>query len=72
MGIEKSMLEAIELYYNDETTLISHHVVNMLLLSCPQDPIRQLRDALNELKAITIARSLVLLTSIGKYFHVHC
>ena len=65
------MLEAVKCYYNNERALINRHVINMWVLSCLQDPIQQLRDALYQLKAIKIAQKLVLLTSIGRFIHLH-
>ena len=67
LGLQEHMLEAIKSYYNNERALINRHVMNMWLLSCLQDPIQQLRDALYQLKAIKIAQKLDLLTSIGRY-----
>ena len=67
LGLQEGMLQAIKSYYNNERALINRHVMNMWLLSCLQDPIQQLRDALYQLKAIKIAQKLVLLTSVGRY-----
>ena len=71
LGLQEGMLEAIKCYYNNERALINRHVINMWVLSCLQDPIQQLRDALYQLKAIKIAQTLVLLTSIGRFIHLH-
>ena len=71
LGLQEHMLEAIKCYYNNERALINRHVINMWVLSCLQDPIQQLRDALYQLKAIKIAQTLVLLTSIGRFIHLH-
>ena len=68
LGLEKGMMEAIQSYYgNEENALINRHVVNLWLISCPLDPIRQLRDALNELKKFKISQQLLLLSSLGMY-----
>ena len=70
LGIEEGMMEAIQDYYaNDEQALINRHIINLWLLSCSQDPIRQLRDALYELKKFKISQQLVLLTSLGRVSH---
>ena len=66
LGIEEGMMEAIQNYYgDDEQALINRHMINLWLLNCSQDPIRQLRDALYELKQVKISQQLVLLTSLG-------
>ena len=71
LGLQEGMLEAIKSYYSNERALINRHVMNMWLLSCLQDPIQQLKDALYQLKAVKIAQKLVLLTSIGRFIHLH-
>ena len=68
LGFGERMMEAIQIYYGDEeTSLINRHIVNLWLISCPLDPIRQLRDAFNELKRFKVSQKLLLLSSIGVY-----
>ena len=65
------MMEAIQSYYgNEENPLINRHMVNLWLISCPLDPIRQLRDALNEVKRFKVSQQLLLLSSLGMYIHM--
>ena len=67
LGIKEDTLHAIQSYYSpDDKTLMISHVIQMWLLSSPENPIRKLTDTLNELKKYEIAQQLVLLTSLGK------
>ena len=67
LGIKEDTLHAIQNYYNpDDKTLMISHVINMWLLSSPENPIQKLTDTLNELKIYEIAQQVVLLTSLGK------
>ena len=70
LGIENDMLQAIQSYYNqDEKSLMFSHMINMWLLCGPENPIQQLRDALNHLKKSEIVQQLTLLSSLGKNIH---
>ena len=65
LGITEESLAAIESYYENEGDKICH-VVTLWLMRDPDDPVTQLRDALNALEKQEIAQTLVLLTSLGK------
>ena len=65
LGIAESTLAAIESYYKQKELKISH-MVSQLLIKYPDDPVTQLRDALNALEKYDISQTLVLLASLGK------
>ena len=65
LGVSKETLAAIESYYENEGDKI-RHVVTLWLMRDPDDPVTQLRDALNALEKQEIAQTLVLLTSLGE------
>ena len=64
LGISEERLAAIEHYYENIEHKITH-LVTLWLMRDPEDPVIQLRDALNALEKQEIARRLVLLTSLG-------
>ena len=64
LGIGEETLAAIQSYYKNEEDKICH-IVTLWLMRDPNDPVSQLRDALNSLKRQEIAQTLVLLTSLG-------
>ena len=71
LGIQEGMMKAIQSYYgNDEKALINHHIISLWHLSCSQDPIRQLRDSLHELKKFKTSQQLLLLKYIGMYITI--
>ena len=68
LGFQEDMVEAIWSYYGSEDKeLINRHMINLWLISCPLDPVRQLRDAFNELKKVKASQQLLLLSSLGMY-----
>jgi hypothetical protein len=68
LGFQEDMVEAIWSYYGyEDKGLINRHMINLWLISCPLDPVRQLRDALNELKKVKASQQLLLLSSLGMY-----
>ena len=68
LEFKENMVQAIQNYYGiGKKTLICRHLMNMWLLSCTQDPVQQLKVALNELKQSTISQLLLRLTSIGNF-----
>ena len=68
LGIEERHLEAIDSYYDDEEHKIMH-MITLWLIKDPDDPVTQLRDALNALDKHDLSQILVLLSSFGKSTH---
>ena len=64
LGISEESLAAIEHYYEKKEHKITH-LVTLWLMRDPEEPVAQLRDALNALEKQEIERRLVLLTSLG-------
>ena len=64
LGITKETMAAIEDYYASDEHKISH-VITLWLMRDPDNPVTQLRDALNVLEKQDVAQTLVLLTSLG-------
>ena len=64
LGIAEESLAAIESYYEQNKQRI-RHMVTLWLIKEPDDPVTQLRDALNALQKYDISQNLVLLASLG-------
>ena len=64
LEISEATLVAIDAYYDDTANKISH-LLTVWLMEDPDDPVKQLRDALNSLGKDDISQTLVLLSSLG-------
>ena len=65
LRIQESTLAAIDSYYDDITDKTSH-TVSLWLMEEHEDPVTELRDALNSLGKEQVSQTLVLLTSLGE------
>ena len=63
LEISEATLAAIDAYYDDAANNISH-LLTVWLMEDPDDPVKQLRDALNSLGKDDISQTLVLLSSL--------
>ena len=68
LGVEERHLKAIDSYYEDKEHKIMH-MITLWLIKDPDDPVTQLRDALNALDKHDLSQILVLLSSFGKSSH---
>ena len=66
LGVTEENLAAIESYYEHNEQII-RHMVTLWLIQEPDDPVTQLRDALNALERHQISQNLVLLASLGNH-----
>ena len=64
LEISEATLAAIDAYYDDTANKINH-LLTVWLMEDPDDPVKQLRDALNSLGKDDISQTLVLLSSLG-------
>ena len=64
LEVTEENLAAIESYYMCNEQKI-RHMVTLWLMKEPDDPVTQLRDALNALEKHEISQNLVLLASLG-------
>ena len=65
LGLSKDIVVAIDSHYSDHSCKIKHTVA-IWLMNDPNDPVIQMRKALNALGEDKLAQELYLLTSLGK------
>ena len=71
LRISDETLTAIDTYYKEIHHKLSH-LLSLWLLKDHEDPVTELRDALNSLGEEDISQTLVLLTSLGIYHTQAC
>lgn len=72
LEFEESTLEAIQKYYNNNTTSIVSYLIGVWLMHDPEDPLKQLSDALNAMGERVITTQLLRLSSLGKELLNQC
>ena len=65
LKVPEDTLAAIDSYY-DEDDHKMNHMLSLWLIEDHEDPVTNLRDALNSLGKEEISQTLVLLTSLGE------
>ena len=68
LRINKDTISAIDSYYDDARTKISH-VVNLWLMDDPGNPVTLLRKSLVQLGKESVSETLITLTSLGKLMY---